>query len=170
MLYPILFIIATLAILILVLRRAFWLGPAVADRGIKVDLEVGDIKESEVAMAHERAEGLFAEHKYLAAERWYKEVIRLDARDDRAWARLGVIAVAQKRYEAGVKALQKSIEINRGVASRYYNLSLAYFLLGAKEDALATIDQALELAPERANYLDLRGKINLLEDDEDSDK
>ena len=158
------FFLAMLAILILVLRRAFWLGPAVADRGIKVDLEVGDVRESEIAMAHERAEALFAERKYFSAERWYNEAIRLNANDDRAWARLGVIAVTQKRYAGGVKALQKSIEINGRVASRYYNLSLAYFLLGEKENALAAIDHALGLAPERANYTDLRGKIKLLSD------
>ena len=164
MLYPIIFILATFGILVLVLRRAFWLGPAVADHGIKVALEVGDVKESEVALAHERAEALFAERKYFAAERWYKEVIRLNARDDRAWTRLGVIAVTQKRYSAGIEALRKSIAINNKVSSRYYNLALAYFLLNDKAHAQESIKQALELAPERANYQELRSRIQDLSD------
>ena len=140
------------------------MGPAVADHGIKVDLEVGDVKESEVALAHERAEALFAERKYFAAERWYKEVIRLNARDDRAWTRLGVIAVTQKRYSAGIEALRKSIAINDKVSSRYYNLALAYYLLNDKDNALKSIEQALELAPERANYQELRSRIQELAD------
>ena len=146
------------------------MGPAVADHGIKVDLEVGDVKESEVALAHERAEALFAERKYFAAERWYKEVIRLDARDDRAWTRLGVIAVTQKRYGAGIEALRKSIAINNKVSSRYYNLALAYFLQNDKVNAQESIEKALGLAPERANYQELQSRIQELADSKKADQ
>ena len=141
------------------------MGPVVADHGIKVDLDVSDAKETELAVARERAEALFGERKYFAAERWYKEVIRIHERDDRAWARLGVIAVTQKRYDAGTTALQKSIKINPNVASRYYNLALAYYLQEDREEAIKAIDRAIQLSPDRANYLELKVRIAALKGD-----
>jgi len=157
--YPLIFIGATLAILVVVIRRAFWLGPAVSDHGVKIDLDVGEDKESEIALARQRAETLFEEGKYLAADRWYKEVIRLNEHDDRAWARLGVIAVAQKRYDAGTRALGRAVKLNPKISSRHYNLALAYFLLNDKESAKEAIDTALKLSPDKSNYLELKDKI-----------
>ena len=78
---------------------------------------------------------------------------------DKAWARLGAIALTQKRYKDAVESFEKATEIDPSVVSRYYNLALAYYLIGNKEHALASITVALNEAPEKGNYKELKTKI-----------
>ena len=162
--YPIIFIVAILAILIIVVRRYFSTirnieAVPIGDNESDTPIVVKPPVPSQIESPIERAEKLFSENKYFAAEKWYTDAARENPNDDKVWARLGVIAVTQKRYHDGIVAIRKSIKINPQVASRYYNLAMAYYLNSDTEKARAAIDRALELSPKRQNYLELKRKI-----------
>jgi len=165
--YPIVFVLSLFLILVIVVRRALYLGfdeSVISDndddhrtKGVDLPQNPGDAKDVNSKWA--KAEQLYKDKKFFAAEKWYKDVIHSEPENDKAWARLGTIALGQKRYKPAVENLEKSVEINSNVPSRHYNLALAYLLLGNKDHAQACIEVALKFDPERANYVDLKQKI-----------
>lgn len=165
--YPIVFVLSIFLILVIVIRRALFLGfdedavttgnDHIREKPADLPQNPGDAKDVRDKWA--KAEQLYKDKKFFAAEKWYKDVIHSEPENDKAWARLGTIALGQKRYKPAVENLEKSIEINSNVPSRHYNLALAYLLLGNKDHAQACIEVALKFDPERANYLDLKQKI-----------
>lgn len=165
--YPIVFVLSIFLILVIVIRRALFLGfdedavitseDSLREKPTDLPQNPGDAKDVRDKWA--KAEQLYKDKKFFAAEKWYKDVIHSEPENDKAWARLGTIALGQKRYKPAVENLEKSIEINSNVPSRHYNLALAYLLLGNKDHAEACIEVALKFDPERANYLDLKHKI-----------
>ncbi len=165
--YPIVFVLSIFLILVIVIRRALVLGFDEDDVTIgdnhpsvkPVDLpqNPGDAKDVRDKWA--KAEQLYKDKKFFAAEKWYKDVIHSEPENDKAWARLGTIALGQKRYKPAVENLEKSVEINSNVPSRHYNLALAYFLDGNQDHALASINVALKTDSQKVNYLELKRNI-----------
>ena len=155
--YPIIFVLAVFLLLVLVVRRALWLGPAEEEQEYTPKAGAPD----DMISTWEKAEYLYNDRKYFAAEKWFRDVVHHQPDHDKAWARLGVIALSQKRYRPAIEALQKSIVLNPNIPSRYYNLSLAYLLIDEFEDANNAIDKALADDPNRDNYKELKQKIKL---------
>ena len=164
--YPIVFVLSIFLILMIVIRRALVLGfdedVATSDDrplGKTVDLPQNPGDARDVSDKWAKAEQLYKDKKFFAAEKWYKDVIHSQPENDKAWARLGTIALGQKRYKPAVENLEKSVEINSNVPSRHYNLALAYFLDGNQDHALASINVALKSDSQKANYLELKRNI-----------
>lgn len=170
--YPIIFVLSVFFILVIVVRRAMVLGVE------EVDGEYGDEKEegntnstslpnnpgetTSTMQKWLKAEELYKEKKYFAAEKWYFDVVRIDPNHDRAFARLATIAMTQKRYYAAIDNFERALSIAPNTPTRQFNLALAYFLVGEKQKAHIYIEKALSACPDKENYLQLRDKIKEL--------
>lgn len=168
--YPIIFVLSVFLILVIVVRRAFILGDnEVLDNreetgsiGVAAKLPNNPGETESADDKFKKAEQLYSQRKYFAAEKWYIDVTHMSPENDKAWARLGTIAMTQKRYKAAVENFERSVEVNSNVPSRHYNLALAYFMLGNKDHARACINLALKASPDKANYIQLLQKIEEL--------
>lgn len=158
--YPVLFVLSVFMVLAIVVRRALILGPAMTEEEIElVQSTRKGITGAENIDKWKRAEELFLDKKYFAAEKLYRDVVYHNPNSDKAWARLGAIALTQKRYKDAANDFEKSTAIDPSVTSRFYNLALAYYLEGNKRKASAAITIALEESPEKENYRELKDKI-----------
>lgn len=167
--YPIIFVLSLFLILAIVVRRAL-LVPQSMDFQTELKDQVKTAENlpdnlgnaSSVEDKWGKAEQLYKEKKFFAAEKWYKDIVHEQAENDKAWARLGTIALEQKRYSAAAENFERSVEINPNVPSRHYNLALAYFMLKNKDHASACIEVALKSDPSKENYLELKKNIEKL--------
>ena len=99
-----------------------------------------------------KAEDLFKKRQFISAEKWYLEAIKSDPRNDKIYARLGIIYINQKNYPDARDALEESIKINPSVASRYFNLSFVYNSEGDKKEALSNAKKAQRYDPKNRKY------------------
>ena len=96
-----------------------------------------------------KAEELYKEKKYFAAEKWYFDVVRIDPNHDRAFARLATIAMTQKRYYAAIDNFERALSIAPNTPTRQFNLALAYFLVGENKKLTSTSKSAKRLSRQR---------------------
>lgn len=87
------------------------------------------------------------------AERAYREVIRLDAREPIAHNNLGVLLLQQGRVGEAEPILRTETLINPRYARAHFNLGLALGRLGRLDEAVACWEQALELDPTNTDTL-----------------
>lgn len=106
-----------------------------------------------------RGERLFFEKKYLSAEKWFLEAVRLDPHDPKIYSRLGTIYLAIKNYKDAKEAFLNAIKLEADVPARHFNLALALHQLSDQEGALRAIEKALEFKNEDPKYLALKEEI-----------
>jgi Flp pilus assembly protein TadD len=87
------------------------------------------------------------------AERAYREVLRLDAREPIAHNNLGVLLLGQGRAAEAEAVLRTETVINPRYARAHFNLGLALRQLGRLDQAVACWERALELEPENVDTL-----------------
>ena len=88
-----------------------------------------------------------AEGNHLAAERLYREVLRLDPDSYDAHLNLGVLHGLADRNQEAVLALERAIEIDPDRADAYALLTIAYIKTGRAEEGLRQLEKALEIDP-----------------------
>ena len=89
-----------------------------------------------------------AEGNRLAAERLYREVLRLDPDSYDAHLNLGVLHGLADRNQEAVLALERAIEIDPDRADAYALLTIAYIKTGRAEEGLRQLERALEIDPD----------------------
>lgn len=72
---------------------------------------------------------------------------------------LGIVRLKQKDYRGALESLDAAIEYYRGNHEALANRSVAYYFLGRKEDALADLKRAREIAPENERYARFVGQL-----------
>lgn len=85
-----------------------------------------------------------------AAERWCRLAISIDPGLARAWSNLGAALLADQRGEEAGEAYSRALELAPGDWKALWGLASAQHATGATDDALATLDVAIEGAPHRA--------------------
>ncbi|MCH8828107.1 MAG: tetratricopeptide repeat protein [Planctomycetes bacterium] len=93
------------------------------------------------AIQHQRS-GEFA-----AADRIYRQILRVDARHADALHLLGVSAHQQGRPEIAVRSIQQAVEINGTSAVYYNNLGSAHHARGDRENAISSFRNAIRILP-----------------------
>ena len=88
-----------------------------------------------------------AERDYVAAERLYREVLRLDPDSYDAHLNLGVLYGLADRNSEASAALERAVEIDPGRADAYALLTIAYIKTGRAEEGLRQLEKALEIDP-----------------------
>ncbi|WP_245494836.1 tetratricopeptide repeat protein [Mesorhizobium sp. M4B.F.Ca.ET.017.02.2.1] len=72
---------------------------------------------------------------------------------------LGVIFLQQRRYGEAEQQINQAIEIRPDVPAGHYNRGLALAKLDRIEDALASLDNCIELEPSHSQALALRAAL-----------
>ena len=89
-----------------------------------------------------------AEGDHIAAERLYREVLRLDPDSYDAHLNLGVLHGLADRNQEAAAALERAIEIDSKRADAYALLTIAYIRTGRAEEGLRQLEKALEIDPD----------------------
>lgn len=96
-----------------------------------------------------------AEGDHLAAERLYREVLRLDPGSYDAHLNLGVLHGLADRNQEAAAALERAIEIDPDRADAYALLTIAYIRTGRAEAGLRQLEKALEIDPNHPRALEI---------------
>lgn len=165
--YPIIVLGLLLIIFVIVWRRAYFVSvegfPPEEKTHIEADKLIPFVKKSksddtEIEIQDntdpdlKKAENLFAKKQYISAEKWFLEAIKKDPRNDKIYARLGIIYINQKNYSDAREALEESIKINPSIASRHFNLSFVNNYEGDKKSALLNAKKAVRLDSKNKKY------------------
>ncbi len=103
------------------------------------------------------ANRLYAERKYLAAEKAYLEAIKLDHKNVAAYSRLGKIYSALNNFADAVECSQIAAQLSPN-AQTYSNLGTAYFENKNFIKAIASFEKSIMLEPSAGRYIGL-GRI-----------
>lgn len=98
------------------------------------------------------AERLFAAKKFKEAEELYIKAASEDPENHKIFNRLGAIYMEQKNYSDAVEAFSAAVKIDSGIASRHYNLAIAYIAKGEALAAKRSLRIALQLDPTNLKY------------------
>lgn len=93
------------------------------------------------------------------AEKIYREILDVEPRHFDVRYLLGVIFLQQRRYGEAEQQINQAIEIRPDVPAGHYNRGLALAKLDRIEDALASLDNCIELEPSHSQALALRAAL-----------
>ena len=89
------------------------------------------------------ADKFYQEQNWPEAARAYAEITKADPSNGRAWFRLGTALNVQKKYQDGIVAFERAVEILKGPVAMY-GLASSYAGAGDNEKALAWLEKAVE--------------------------
>lgn len=93
------------------------------------------------------------------AEDMYIKLASKDPKNPKIYSRLGVIYLQQKNYTDARDAFLAALKVDDKVASRHYNLALAYLNLSTLEKAKVSTRKAIDL-DDNPKYQKLLEKLN----------
>ena len=142
-------ILVFIAVVVIAIREIRSMRRPAAARAVTHSQKSTQLKELE-----EYANRLYTQKQFLAAEKAYLKVLKLNHKDALAYNRLGLIYVALKNYEDAVECFQIAAQLNP-TAAGWYNLGLAYNENNNSIKAIAAIDKAIMFEPTATRYLGL---------------
>ena len=89
----------------------------------------------------------------------YKNAIRLNPNDPRAYYNLGIIYQKRKQYDLARNSYAYALELNPGMVNARYNLGLVYRDLRRIDDAVRELNTVLRDSPANASAHLLLGEI-----------
>lgn len=143
MIFEAIFFILVIAITIREIRR---LRRPATTQAVTRSHKSAQLKELEA-----RAARLYGDRQYLAAEKAYLKVLKINHTDAQAYNRLGLIYVALKNYDDATECFQISAQL-KPTAAAWYNLGLAYNENGNAIKAIAAIEKAIMFEPSAVRY------------------
>lgn len=105
------------------------------------------------------ADEQFKQKNWEKAEQLYVKAVLHLPKEPKIYSRLGVIYLEKKNYHDAKEAFSTAIQYDDGVASRYYNLALAFAGLGDRRKALVSVKKALDLDSGNEKYIRLMEKL-----------
>lgn len=106
------------------------------------------------------ADRAFSQKLWDEAEKYYIKSAVVSPKDPRIYSRLGVIYLEKKNYRDAKEALMTALAQDDTVATRHYNLAIAYSGLGDRKKAIISLGRALELGPGNEKYKRLKEKLS----------
>jgi tetratricopeptide (TPR) repeat protein len=94
---------------------------------------------------------LYADHKYLAAEKAYLSVLKHDHKNNVAYTRLGKIYLALKNYPDAIESLRIAAQLSPTAHSQF-NLGQAYYENKNYIKAIAAFEKAIMFEPSAGRY------------------
>lgn len=94
------------------------------------------------------------------AEKYSIQAVTKTPDNPKIYNRLGIIYLQIKNYPDARDAFLTSLRFDDRVASRHYNLFLAYMGLGREEKAKVSLRKSLDLDPGNNKYLNSLKKLN----------
>jgi tetratricopeptide (TPR) repeat protein len=105
------------------------------------------------------ADRLYSEHKWLAAEKAYLSVLKLDHKNVTAYVHLGIIYSTQKNMPDAIECFQIATRL-RPSGSTFQNLALAFYDNRNYIKSIAAYEKAIMFEPHAQRYVGL-GKAHL---------
>jgi superkiller protein 3 len=96
----------------------------------------------EGALAH--AEIYFQEGNKGRAQEFLRKAIAANPRDSRAYHKLGVLYLLDKKYDEAIPQLKKHVELDPRSATGFYDLGDAYFKKQMYNEAVSAFTQAIQ--------------------------
>jgi len=119
-----------------------------ADEGAgEIEAEV----KIEIESNFKKAEELFFKKQHISAEKWYLEAVKADPKNPKIYSRLGVIYLEQRNFKDAQDALKEAIKLEP-LASRYFNLSYAYYLGADFKEATDSAKRATRMDLKNEKY------------------
>jgi tetratricopeptide (TPR) repeat protein len=106
------------------------------------------------------AEQLLKSGDLRNAEKLYIKAASKDPKNPKIYSHLGTIYLQQKSFTDARDAFLAALKIDDSVASRHYNLGLAYIGLKTNEKAKVSLKKALQLDPQNKKYEDILVDVN----------
>ncbi len=106
-------------------------------------------------IAHElivQADEAFRKKDFKSAEKYYLQAATKDPDNARIYNRLGVIYLQTKNYKDAIEAFRGSLKFDDRVASRHFNLALAYLGKRDYRSAEKVLKEAIRLDPTNEKY------------------
>jgi tetratricopeptide (TPR) repeat protein len=107
------------------------------------------------------AQRLYDEKKYLAAEKAYLSILKLDHKNLSAYSQLGIIYSAQKNYVDAIECFELATRITPS-GNTYQNLGLAYYENHNYIKAIAAFEKAIMFEPSAQRYIGLSKSLDKL--------
>src|ERR1017187_9392735 len=92
----------------------------------------------------ERAQQALVRKDYAAAERGFREVLRLDPRSAAAYTDLGVVYMRTEKYDSAIRVLLEAKKLSPNLPGIDLNLGLAYYDKEEFPQAIAAFSHVLE--------------------------
>lgn len=109
-------------------------------------------KNNNSSSAYSRAEILFASKNYPQAEKLYIQAASEEPDNHKIFNRLGAIYMEMKNYSDAIDSFKAAVDLDQGIASRHYNLAVAYMAKGDSYRAKRALSYAVELEPTNTKY------------------
>jgi tetratricopeptide (TPR) repeat protein len=108
----------------------------------------------QLARLAEYADRLFGERKWLAAEKAYLNVLKLDHKNLTAYSHLGIIYSTQKNFPDAIECFEIATRIQPSGVT-YQNLALAFYENRNYVKSIAAFDKAIMFEPSAQRYVGL---------------
>jgi Flp pilus assembly protein TadD len=143
-----------------------WFGRGMArGRGGEIEKGIADLgvyierhPDSTLAYTKRGIRNLWA-GKLNAAEADFRKAIALNPRNAEAHDDLGVILAQRQDYAEAIKHFTLVISEEASYQKAHHNLAMALYITGDNQRALASVDNALRLAPESRDSMTLRALV-----------
>jgi tetratricopeptide (TPR) repeat protein len=109
------------------------------------------------------ADRLYAEKKWVTAEKAYLEVLKTDHRNVVAYSHLGVIYTTQKQYADAIECFQIAAQIKPS-ATTFQNLGLVYYENRNYIKSIAAMEKAIMFEPSANRYVGISKACRKLHD------
>lgn len=109
------------------------------------------------------ADRMYAQKKWVAAEKAYLDVLKLDHRNVTAYSHLGIIYSTQKHYDDAIECFQIPAQI-RPSAGTYQNLGLVYYENKNYIKSIAAMEKAIMFEPSAPRYIAISKSYRKLSD------
>jgi tetratricopeptide (TPR) repeat protein len=109
---------------------------------------------AKVAQLREYADRLYAERKWLAAEKAYLGVLKVDHKDVTAYSHLGIIYSTQKNQPDAIECFQMAVRLHPSGVT-YQNLALSFFDNHNYIKSIAAYEKAIMFEPTAQRYVGL---------------
>lgn len=111
-------------------------------------------KSPQLERSSQYAERLYGDKRYLAAEKAFLEVIKLDHKNVTAYNRLGRIYLELKNYPDAIECCQIVSQLDPS-PSAYFNLGTVLYENKNYSKALVAFEKAISLKPSAHRYIGL---------------
>lgn len=106
------------------------------------------------------AESLLKSGDLKTAEKLYLKAVSKDPRNPKIYSHLGIIYLQTESFKDARDSFLAALKIDDTVASRHFNLGLAYLGLKTEAKAKVSIKKAISLDPDNKKYSQTLDEIN----------
>ena len=122
------------------------------------------VDNEELKRLFQKGKEAIKEHEFEKAKGLYESITKADPACIEAWNNLGVAFCELDRYRESLKAYSR-IEEDQRTDQTWYNMTLAHYYSRTYDQALNCIEKALEIDSYNSAALDLKGRIQIEQED-----